>query len=213
MGKQGCMRSRLLLLALLIAILLAGCIHTSPASDTDTDGNGTTPENTGTDGSSNASGQEACLEDVESAIEASEDADACTEESAEMQCPHDDSVTYSAADGCEISTLEERGWERVKADRQDTNDTNTTDGSDLDPVRVAVDDNTFDPETIEAAPNQTIVFENVGDNDHTVTIDGLPINETLTPGDRYRLSLPKEDTYNLNCRFHDGMDGEIIIEG
>lgn len=42
----------------------------------------------------------------------------CTMQVAEMQCPHDSSVTHTARDGCQIQALRERGWSRAAPEQQ-----------------------------------------------------------------------------------------------
>ncbi len=53
-----------------------------------------------------------CADDVEKAQEYAEGR-MCTDEIATMECPREEDYTYEAINGCEISFLEERGWERV----------------------------------------------------------------------------------------------------
>ncbi len=209
-----------LLIALLVAVAVAGCIH-------DTDDTGELPN--GEDVVDNVD----CQNDIDAAQQASAEADACTAEFAEMQCPHDDTITYGATDGCEISALEARDWERVTADEDETvtdeTDDETDNGTDeadedtdetvddesddeLEPVHVDVGDNHFTPDSISAAPGQEIVFENVGNNAHTVTIDGTDYDETLSSGETVTVTIDEEGTYSLTCSFHAGQDGTITIE-
>lgn len=54
-----------------------------------------------------------CSLDIEEAKTfASNQAD-CTQETAHLECPHDSSVVYFAANGCEISYLQGEGWMKV----------------------------------------------------------------------------------------------------
>ncbi len=53
-----------------------------------------------------------CSEEVERAQEHAKGR-MCTDEIATMGCPKEENYTYEAINGCEISFLEERGWERV----------------------------------------------------------------------------------------------------
>lgn len=78
-------------------------------------------------------------------------------------------------------------------------------------VMVAVDDNTFEPDTVTAAPGQQITFQNVGETRHTVTLPEIGLDQELAPGDIANVVIPREGRYSLNCRFHEGMDGEIVI--
>lgn len=98
----------------------------------------------GTDEETGADETDPSQEDIEAARQASEAADACTQEFAVMQSPYDPSVTFEASDGCMIAELEDRGWERVDTtddtgddtgdapdsgdDTQDDEDTQADDG-------------------------------------------------------------------------------------
>lgn len=68
-----------------------------------------------------------CQEDIEAA-QAADDGRACTEQFARMQCPHDAEVTHGAANGCQISELQDRGWTSIPID--DGNDTDEDTGDD-----------------------------------------------------------------------------------
>jgi len=83
--------------------------------------------------------------------------------------------------------------------------------NDLSEVYVEVGDNYFDPDEIEVEPGQTIVFENVGNIDHTVTIEGTEYDEVISPGETVTIVIEEEGAYDLNCRFHAGQDGTIIV--
>ncbi len=85
--------------------------------------------------------------------------------------------------------------------------------TDNDLVHVAVEDNAFTPETIQAAPGQEIMFQNTGQNTHTVTIPDAGLDHELSPGEIITVTIHAEGTYDLDCTFHDGMDGEITITG
>lgn len=55
-----------------------------------------------------------CQQDINEAQQYAEEQEICTDQFMEMVCPHDDSVTYGAPNGCEISALQERGWEEAQ---------------------------------------------------------------------------------------------------
>lgn len=97
-------------------------------------------------------------EDIAAAQRASDEADACTMEFAEMQSPHDPDVTYDATDGCQIAELEDRGWERIGTDTgldefegiDETDETDETDDETSDFDGIDETDETgdeFDDET------------------------------------------------------------------
>ncbi len=82
---------------------------------------------------------------------------------------------------------------------------------DLNEMYVEVGDNYFDPDEIEVEPGQTIVFENVGNVDHTVTIEGTEYDEIISPGETVTVIIEEEGIYDLSCRFHAGQDGTIAV--
>lgn len=59
-----------------------------------------------------ADGYDDCMDDIEAAKEYAQGR-VCTEQFARMRCPYDEDVTYGAANGCEISYLQEEGWDTV----------------------------------------------------------------------------------------------------
>lgn len=86
------------------------------------------------------------------------------------------------------------------------------DVDDADPVFVEVGDDYFEPETVEAAPGQQMLFQNVGENVHTVTIPEAELDHELDPDEAITVSIAEEGTYGLECTLHEDMAGEIIIE-
>ncbi len=71
--------------------------------------------------------EELCHEEFRDAYESAEETDLCTDETAEMQCPHDTSITRSATDGCIITELADQGWERVEDTDEDEDEDITYD--------------------------------------------------------------------------------------
>lgn len=78
---------------------------------------------------------------------------------------------------------------------------------------VEVGDNYFDPDDIEVEPGDEIEFENIGDIDHTVTIEDTDYDEIISPGESVFVTIEDEGVYELNCDFHTGHDGTITLEG
>jgi len=83
--------------------------------------------------------------------------------------------------------------------------------NELSEVYVEVGDNYFDPDELEVEPGQTIVFENVGNVDHTVTIEGTEYDEIISPGETVTVVIEEEGVYDLDCTLHAGQDGTIAV--
>jgi len=105
-------------------------------------------------------------------------------------------------------TFEEAGNYLVEFGDQETE---ITVEEDLETVYVEVGDNYFDPDEIEIDPGQPLEFENVGDVDHTVTIEEADIDEYLEPGDSVIVVIEEEGVYDLECTIHAGQDGTIAV--
>ncbi len=58
---------------------------------------------------------ESCIDDIKAAEKASED-QICTDQFMNLECPHEEYV-YGATNGCEISSLKEKGWTQLKEDQ------------------------------------------------------------------------------------------------
>ena len=75
------------------------------------------------------------------------------------------------------------------------------------------------PNNIKVSAGQTIVFDNVDGNQHTVTsvktgtteFDGKFDSGLIQPGEKYELTLNKKGTHHYYCALHTGMQGTIIV--
>lgn len=81
---------------------------------------------------------------------------------------------------------------------------------------VDMENNQFDPSSIEVEPGETIKFVNKDSVTHTVHItdqDGNDVfgNTEVQPGENITVTIEEEGTYNLNCEIHAGMDGTIGV--
>lgn len=83
-----------------------------------------------------------------------------------------------------------------------------------DPVlgitEVDVKDNTFGPNSIQIAPDTTVTWTWVGNNDHNVYGDGLesPVQDEGT----YEYTFTEVGTYDYECTLHPGMKGRVIVD-
>ena len=77
----------------------------------------------------------------------------------------------------------------------------------------------YSPNTIKISAGQTIVFDNVDGNQHTVTSvkagttesDGKFDSGLMAPGEKFELTLNEKGTYNYFCALHTNMQGTIIV--
>lgn len=82
-----------------------------------------------------------------------------------------------------------------------------------DPLTVNADDNFFSPTGLDVDVGETVTWENVGSNPHTVTPDGHSewSDVTLQPGETFQHTFDTAGDYPYICRFHAGMDGSISV--
>lgn len=77
----------------------------------------------------------------------------------------------------------------------------------------------YSPNTIQTSVGQTVVFDNVDGNQHTVTSvkagttqpDGRFDSSLLAPGEKFEVALNEKGTYNYYCALHTNMQGTIIV--
>lgn len=75
------------------------------------------------------------------------------------------------------------------------------------------------PNEIRVSADETIVFDNVDGNQHTVTSvnagttepDGKFDSGLLQPGEKFELTLKEKGIYHYYCALHPGMQGTIIV--
>lgn len=75
------------------------------------------------------------------------------------------------------------------------------------------------PNVIQASAGETIVFDNVDGNQHTVTsvksgtieYDGKFDSSLLQPGEKFELTLDEKGNYDYFCALHTSMQGTIIV--
>ncbi len=77
----------------------------------------------------------------------------------------------------------------------------------------------YTPNTIQVSVGETITFDNVDGNHHTVTSiksgttehDGKFDSGLLSPGEKYELTISEKGTYDYYCALHTGMQGTVIV--
>ena len=77
----------------------------------------------------------------------------------------------------------------------------------------------YSPNTIKVSAGQTLTFDNVDGNQHTITSvksgttqpDGKFDSSLLQPGENYKLALKEKGRYDYFCALHTNMQGTIIV--
>lgn len=82
-------------------------------------------------------------------------------------------------------------------------------------TRIAMEDNSFQPNSLEVASGTELELDNEGDNPHTFTIDGEDIDVQVNAGgDSQNVTIDLDPgTYDFFCRFHAslGMMGSLTV--
>lgn len=152
---------------------------------------------------------DACSEDVTTARSAAE-GQFCTQQTAKLSCPADESVVYQAPDGCVISSLESQGWEQVPFNRTaynaDTTTTSSTHTATLDAeltFRTAGYSIDVQKQTLESMPPQAGFVINITSPDGPAAevLTDRSINEELTVS----------GTQFKNARVAVVVDGEQVL--
>jgi plastocyanin len=81
-------------------------------------------------------------------------------------------------------------------------------------VTATIVDFAFQPATITIRAGDTIVWNQAGDVNHTVTSrSGGFDSGTMSTGDTYSRTFTSAGTINYVCVFHGQMQGRIVVEG
>src|SRR5881392_850794 len=84
------------------------------------------------------------------------------------------------------------------------------------PVRrdVTIKDMKFDPDALQIAPGETVVWTNRDDRDHTVTAkDGSFKSDNLSKADTFEHVFKKTGKFSYACSYHPRMKGSIVVKG
>ncbi len=79
---------------------------------------------------------------------------------------------------------------------------------------VDIADFAFDPETVEIAVGDTVIWTNQDGSPHTATAQDRDVLQsgTLQQGDSYSQTFDTAGTYDYFCEFHATMNGTIVVE-
>lgn len=78
-------------------------------------------------------------------------------------------------------------------------------------VEVMIEDNAFNPATVDISTGDTVRWTNLDSTPHTVTGTSFG-SDTLNPGDSYEFLFTDLGTYDYYCEIHPTMEGTIVVE-
>jgi plastocyanin len=81
-------------------------------------------------------------------------------------------------------------------------------------TRIAMEDNVFQPNSLEVAAGTELELDNEGENPHTFTIEGEDIDVQVNAGENGVATVTLDPgTYDFFCRFHAslGMMGSLTV--
>jgi plastocyanin len=78
-------------------------------------------------------------------------------------------------------------------------------------VEVMIEDNAFDPATVNIFTGDTVRWTNLDSTPHTVTGATFGINN-LNPGASYEFLFTDPGTYEYYCEIHPSMEGTVIVK-
>ena len=80
------------------------------------------------------------------------------------------------------------------------------------PTAVSVIDRSFQPETLEIAPGDTVTWSNDDTEGHTVTSSAAAFNSgVMTVGDEFSVSFDAAGTFDYFCATHPEMTGTVVV--
>ena len=81
-------------------------------------------------------------------------------------------------------------------------------------VTVEIKDNVFSPQIVAINAGDTILWKNVGSNNHTTRSSASSLlwdSGNLAPGATYRRTFASDGRYEYLCASHAGMKGTVIV--
>lgn len=80
-------------------------------------------------------------------------------------------------------------------------------------VEVAIEDNAFNPATVNISTGDTVRWTNLDTASHTVEGTGTNFgSEVLNQGDSYEFLFTDAGTYDYYCSIHPEMKGTVVVE-
>lgn len=74
---------------------------------------------------------------------------------------------------------------------------------------VTVDDNVFEPETVEISVGDTVTWEWLGSEPHNVSADDF--KSDIQQEGTFEQAFPQAGTYEYVCTVHPGMEGTVEV--
>jgi plastocyanin len=77
-------------------------------------------------------------------------------------------------------------------------------------TEVVIDDNSFNPPSLEVEVGDTVTWTHEGANSHNVTAREFE-SGGLSGGDVFEFTFEESGTFPYECTIHQGMSGEIVV--
>lgn len=79
-------------------------------------------------------------------------------------------------------------------------------------IEVVIEDNAFNPATVNISTGDTVRWTNLDSTTHTVTGTGTSfVSENLNQGDSYEFLFTDPGTYEYYCSIHPSMKGTVVV--
>lgn len=79
---------------------------------------------------------------------------------------------------------------------------------------VEITDNDYSPADLEVGPEETVEWENAGEQPHTVTFDDEVDSLEIHPGETWARTFDEDGEFAYYCTMHpDDMEGTVTVEG
>lgn len=155
-----------------------------------------------------------CRADVEFA-KLADDGRACTQQIQTLQCPHEDSFTYDARNGCQISALQERDWtaaehdDGAESDEEEEDSTlptsltlESTDGEGCDTTAFFRDGEAVEAVDVPAGEEVTITFQAREDCTYYAGVEYRSPHFTTDPidgGERTQATFTAQEDFTITA--------------
>ncbi|AKM82411.1 TPA: hypothetical protein DD449_04955 [Candidatus Berkelbacteria bacterium] len=84
--------------------------------------------------------------------------------------------------------------------------------SNLERSNIVITDDVFDPDFLEIYPNSKVIWQNVGDKEHTVTSDdNFFSSQIIRPGETFEHTFNDPGEFGYHCEAHLETSGKIKV--
>ena len=111
---------------------------------------------------------------------------------------------------CETKLTENEGTVVESGEITTKKTTNPTSTSQIHTI--LIQNNKFVPPTTDLKVGDTIEWINKDQNKHTITFEDVRLDQVLVKGDSVRYTFNEKEEARYFCRFHAGMQGNVVVE-